>query len=647
MEKKRLGDVLLEHGSLSRGDLDRTLVEQQGKGVRLGEMLLESGLLSKADIAAALEEVSRVGYVECPPPTIAPDVLALIPPHVALRCCALPLERKVKKLVVAMAEPQNLEFLNELLFSAGMEISPRFSFCADILAGIKRFYDVDGSSKATEKEETEDKKPGLIYEVDTSEIEFITVSSREMRREAQKELLAGMQQRTPAVRLVSSILAAAASKKASDIHIEPHDTGTIIRLRVDGILRELLTVPAELQASVISRVKILADLDIAERRVPQDGRFLMQYRGDKIDLRVSTMPTHYGEKVALRLLDPSTTQVSFEQLGLSKEDATAFTEILTQPQGIMLVSGPTGSGKSTTLYAALNFLRSPSRNIITVEDPIEYMLEGINQVQVNPRAGLTFANCLRSILRQDPNVIMVGEIRDGETAEIALKATQTGHLVLSTLHTNDSIAAIFRLIDLSIPRYLVALAVTGVMAQRLVRTLCYCRKRGPTTSEHMERLRSAGIAEIDSTMYQPVGCPACDHTGYKGRVGIYELLLFDDQIRSSIHSSARPEEIRSLARAAGFKTMQEAALEKVKEGLTTLDEVLRVVPFETTKTVCCHACSRELTPAFLYCPFCGTGRGGADSTSKMVKPERKETKGKDRTRRRADSTSKMVKPSGV
>ncbi|MCH7978175.1 MAG: Flp pilus assembly complex ATPase component TadA, partial [Acidobacteria bacterium] len=453
MRKKRLGDVLKGQGKISEQDLELVIAAQQGKVLRLGELLLERELVSKADIAAALAEVSGMRYVECPPATIVLDVLAVIPPDLALRCHALPVEREGKNLIVAMAEPQNLEFLDELRFASGLEISPRFSFRDGVLAGIKKFYGVEESSQATEEEETGDQKPQRINETDTSGIEFLSTSSREKSREALQELQAGMKQRTPAVHLVSKILAAAASKKASDIHFEPNSSGLTVRLRVDGVLCEWGTVPAALQASVISRVKILADLDIAERRVPQDGRFLIQYRGGKFDLRVSTMLTSFGEKAVLRLLDPTATRVSFQQLGISRENADELAEILAQPQGMLLVTGPTGSGKSTTLYAALNLLHVPSRNIVTVEDPVEHMLEGVNQIQVNRKAGLNFANCLRSVLRQDPDIIMVGEIRDGETAEIAMEAAETGHLVLSTLHTNDSIAAITRLLDLNVPPY--------------------------------------------------------------------------------------------------------------------------------------------------------------------------------------------------
>jgi type IV pilus assembly protein PilB len=579
--------------------------------MRLGEILLQDGLVSKKEIGEAMEHVQGVPYAECPPPSIEPDVLARVSYSIAERCCALPLEVKGRELIIAMAEPQNLAFLDELRFSTGMVISPRFSFRDDIIEGIKKFFKEAGESlETTEPGDDVD----FSQDSDFSAVEFITADSREENRAAMKELRAGLRQRTPAVRFVSNILAMAADKEASDIHIEPRVGNMIVRVRVDGILRELMTIPSQFTSSVISRIKILADMDIAERRVPQDGRFLMQYRGQRLDLRISTLPTHFGEKVVIRVLDPRSTIITLDQLGFSHQHRNLLHRILELPQGMLLVTGPTGSGKSTTLYAALNLLRSPARNIITVEDPVEYMLDGVNQVQVHPKAGLTFASVLPSILRQDPDVIMIGEIRDGETAEIVLKASQTGHMVLSTLHTNDSVGAITRLLDLNVPPYLIASSVTGVMAQRLVRRLCKCRQQLVSDLAYHRRLESLGVKDSSSFThtYQAVGCSSCENTGYKGRVGIYELLMIEGQIREAIHSGARAEEVWGLARSAGFPSMQEDALNKVKEGLTTLDEVQRIVPFNLVTPERCPSCSRELMPAFVYCPFCSASRVSPD-----------------------------------
>jgi type IV pilus assembly protein PilB len=615
-QKKRLGDVLVQQGTLSEEELNRAVTLQQERSMRLGEMLLQDGLVSKEEIASAMEQVQGAPYADCPPESIEPEALLRIPVSVAERCCALPLEIKDRKLIVAMAEPQNLTFSDELRFTSGMEISPRFSFRDDIIAGIRKFYKGGGVGQEIAfpylggGEAIPDAPENVVVERDSEplDVEFITADSREENRAAMKELRAGMRERTPAVRFVSHILALGAEKGASDIHIEPRVGNMIVRIRVDGILRELMTIPAKFQSSVVSRIKILADMDIADRRIPQDGRFLMQYHGQRLDLRISTLPTHFGEKVVIRLLDPRSTIITLDQLGFAQSHGADLRRILEMPQGMLLVTGPTGSGKSTTLYASLNLLRAPTRNIITVEDPVEYMLDGINQVQVNPKAGLTFATALPSILRQDPDVIMVGEIRDVATAEIALKASQTGHMVLSTLHTNDSIGAITRLVDLGIPSYLIASSVTGVIAQRLVRRLCECKRQLVASSTYLRRLETLGVEDTSAFEYEyePVGCTVCENTGYKGRVGIYEILLNEGQVRDAIHSNARPEEVVESARSAGFRTMQENGLEKIKEGVTALEEVRRVVPFSAAKAERCQNCSSEILPAFVCCPYCST-----------------------------------------
>jgi type II secretory ATPase GspE/PulE/Tfp pilus assembly ATPase PilB-like protein len=339
----------------------------------------------------------------------------------------------------------------------------------------------------------------------------------------------------------------------------------------------------------------------------------------KLDLRVSTLPTQHGEKTVIRLLDPESAKVDFASLGLSENTANSLRRVLLQPQGMLLVTGPTGSGKTTTLYAALNQIRSRTKNIITVEDPVEYMLEGVNQVQVNVKAGRTFAACLRSILRQDPNVIMVGEIRDAETAEIALSSSQTGHMVLSTLHTNDSVAAITRLLDLGMPGYLISASLSAIVAQRLVRKLCGCSREEEVAPELAALLLSAGM-KVPESMYVPVGCPACHDSGYKGRIGVYEILFVNEQIRAAIQSGAAADEIRRVARSSGLALMQEEALEKAKLGQTSLEEVFRVFTFESSSTIRCASCQRDLGAGFLFCPHCGAER--APSAELAKKPLR-------------------------
>jgi type IV pilus assembly protein PilB len=605
MAKKRLGEVLRERKHISVEDLDRTLLEQQNTARLLGELLLERELVSKDDLVSALEEAARLRYVDVRFATVEKAALELVPRAAADRYCVLPLVREGKKIVLAMAEPQNLRAIDELKFLTGMDISPRLGFPSEIAEAIEKCY---GEIEAKAKEDQE--QLPFVDQVDISDMQFFTASSSERNKAAMDEFEAELRnETTPAVRLVSSILAASAKKKASDIHIEPHTMGTVIRVRIDGVMRDLTHIPPELTTSLVSRIKILSDMDISERRVPQDGRFVVQIGQNSLDFRVSTLPTHEGtEKVAMRILDPSATRVGFAQLGLAPENAATLGTLLGLPQGMILVTGPTGSGKSTTLYSALNLVRSPAVHIITVEDPVEYKIDEINQIQVNTKAGLTFASCLRSILRQDPNIIMVGEIRDTETAEIALQAAQTGHLVLSSLHTNDSVAAVTRLLDLNIPGFVIASSLTAVIAQRLVRKLCSCRQEVPVTAEYSSRLLAAGIVDFDNTMFVENGCGKCDNTGFKGRVGIYETLVMDEQIRACVRSNFRDDEIRNLARSGGMKMMQEDALNKVKAGITTIDEVLRVVPFEQTTAISrCRSCGKALAPAFLFCPYCGAG----------------------------------------
>jgi type IV pilus assembly protein PilB len=601
-KKKRLGDVLVQDGRLSQEDLNFAVSLQGERLTRLGDLLLNEGLVSKADIARALEQVQGFVYAPCPPRFIEPSVLAKVPRNIAERCCAIPLQVNGRELMVAMAEPQNLEFMHELQFCSGMVIVPRFSFRQDIREAILQFY---GNGEASLADHDDDQ---ITAEADSfPSLEFIVKDANEENRAAQQEKQAGVRLRTPAVRSVSRILAEAAEKGASDIHIEPQDDKVLVRVRVDGVLRELTSISLEHRAAVVSRVKILANIDIAERRIPQDGRFLMRYKGQRLDLRVSTLPTHFGEKVVIRLLDPRSTLLAFDQLGLSPQHSSELSRILGLPQGMLLVTGPTGAGKSTTLYSALNLLRAPDRNIITVEDPVEYIMDGINQVQVRPKAGLTFSGVLPSLLRQDPDVIMVGEIRDADTAEIAMKASQTGQLVLSTLHTNDSISAISRLINLGVPAYLIASSLTGVIAQRLVRKLCSCRREVLNPAMQKQILAAMGLRMDDSfPQYEPVGCSSCDYTGFKGRIGIYELLSIDGLIRDAVFAGSRSEEICDLARRLGFRTLQEDALEKVEKGLTTLQEIRREVPAGSAKSNRCPSCDREVSPTSRYCSYCGT-----------------------------------------
>jgi type IV pilus assembly protein PilB len=603
-KRKRLGELLKERGKISKLELEGAIEEQQGKLIQLGEVLFERGQVGKADLVQALEEVIHVPYVDCLEEKPDPQVIQLISRELADRCCALPLRKVGGKLMVVLAQPQDLTLLDQLRFSAGIEILPRMGFRIEIVAAIARAYSVSDSDVA-EAALLEAQTTELVND-EISKMEFVSTSSRQSNREAFQEIQAELLSfRTPAVRLVSEIITSALEKDASDIHIEPQSNDLAVRLRVDGVLRDLRRIPRALQNSLVSRIKILSDMDIADRRSPQDGRFQVKSQGRELEMRVSTLPTQFGEKVVMRLLESKAAIKTFADLGLEQGLEQKLLRLLSLPQGTLLVTGPTGSGKSTTLYAALTSLKNSSVNIVTVEDPVEYVLAGINQVHVNTRAGLTFASCLRSILRQDPNIIMVGEIRDHETAEICMKAAQTGHLVLSTLHTNDSISAILRLIDLGIAPSLLAASVTGILAQRLIRKLCACHSHDPASQEYIEQFLAAGGAKAPVWRNTPVGCPECDQTGFKGRLGIYELLVFGEGVRTLVRDSASGSQIRDFLRSEGMRLMQEDALDKVALGITTLDEVLRVVPFEAVAGIDCYKCSHKLATAVSFCPFCG------------------------------------------
>ncbi len=604
---KKSGGVLRKGGYLSRLGLNEGL-EGPTKLAHLGELLLQRGLISKRDLATALTEITGVPYWDCEKLGIDSQVLKLLPRAMAKRCCALPIEAQgTRKLVAAMAEPQNLQTIDELRFSTGMEIVPRLSFRDEIQAAIEKFY------AAGQKSEPVAMPVIVSAGVDTG-VEFVSSDSLRRNVEIVQEMNADLlRESTPGVRLLASLITTAAQKGASDIHLEPQAADTVVRLRVDGMLRDHQRIPRSIQRSVVSRIKILSGMDLAERGAPQNGRFLVKISGLRIDLRVSTLPTQNGEKVVVRLLAEDAPLQDAAALGVPPYIAEGLRRMLALPQGLILVTGPTGSGKSVTLYSCLHLLKKPSLNIVTVEDPIEYVFTGINQVQVNAqlnaqpnaKARSAFASSLRSILRQDPNVIMIDEIRDKETAAIAMEAAESGRLVLSTVHTNDAISAVTRLLDLGLPASQVATSVVGVIAQRLIRRLCRCHREVPASPEFISRLKGAGITNPPEMASIPVGCELCDLTGYKGRIGIFELFEPDDATGSAIRAGSRNSDLRTLAKERGMKLMQDYARDLVREGVSTLEEVLRVVPFESVSSTHCSECHSAVSRAFLFCPFCG------------------------------------------
>jgi type IV pilus assembly protein PilB len=571
MARKKLGEALRDRGKISQKDLLEAIEEQAGKAGFLGELLLRRGLVSRSDLVASLEEVMKTPYVDATSVKVTPEILRLVPLEFARRFCVLPVSVQDKNLVAVMSKPQDLLALQELAFVSGMNVAARLGLREEIEEAIAKNYRTSVKGTSNFPSETPS----------TPKIEFNAINAKQRNIEAIREFQAELTKRTtPAVLLFSDIMSKAIAQKASDIHIDPRMDSPVVRIRVDGILRELIKVPEQQQDSLVSRIKILCDMDIAERRAPQDGRLLVTVGAETRDLRVSTLPTQYGEKVVIRLLDGKSSQVPFRDLGMWDEQADLLKDVLSRPQGMILVTGPTGSGKTTTLYAALNILQTRNLNIITVEDPVEYQVDGVNQVQVNEKAGRTFATSLRSILRQDPNVIMVGEIRDSETAEITLRAAQTGHMVLSTMHTLDSVSAVARLIDLGIPAFMISASVSAVIAQRLVRKLCKCRAEVTASPEYVRALRKAGIGGNARTMYVPVGCPECHNLGYKGRAGIYELLLFDEAVGESVRNGGSPSEICRVARDKGTRFLQEDGLLRAHAGLTSFEEVVRVVNVE-------------------------------------------------------------------
>jgi type IV pilus assembly protein PilB len=490
--------------------------------------------------------------------TILPEILALIPKRVALECVALPLALtdNAGALVVAIAEGHSRDTVSDLAFATGRKILPQAFPLGDILDALKVHYGVSSI----------DLKQMHRTPQASREMEFSSIRDEEKKEQVSSD--------GSVVGLANRIITDAIRSKASDIHIEPYERLLRVRYRIDGILHEVMQPPIDKAKPLISRLKIMADLDIAERRRPQDGRIRVKEADKTIDIRVSSLPTDFGEKIVLRILDKGQLQLDLEKLGFEQEDLTKFRRTLTLPYGMLLVTGPTGSGKTTTLYGALNSINRPEINITTIEDPIEYNLEGINQTHVRSEIGVTFAHALRSILRQDPNVIMVGEIRDTETAEIAIRAALTGHLVFSTLHTNDAPSAITRLIEMGVEPFLVASSVKMILAQRLLRKLCdRCKVQAMPTAEEVREL---GLDSHDMMLYyRSQGCPACNNYGYHGRTAVYEVLTLDVELASLISKSANATELRAAAKKSGVRSLRESALEKARRGETSLAEIIR------------------------------------------------------------------------
>ncbi|MFF1529295.1 GspE/PulE family protein [Cellulomonas sp. NPDC058312] len=555
---KQLGEILLDEGLVSEAQLMAALDEQMARGQSLGRTLVEIGILTEGQLVAALARQVGMSFVDLDEYQVDRSAVSMVPAALCRRYTVLPVGFQDGALVLATADPGNVVAVDDVRTVSGMAVLPIVATFENLSRAIDRYCRADGEiDDLSSAFEEENRAP----EVDLSNMGDVVDDD------------------APIVRYVNLLVTQAISDRASDIHIEPTEHDLRVRYRIDGVLHEMQRSPKQIQGGVISRVKILSDIDIAERRKPQDGRMSVTHNGRKIDLRVATLPTVWGEKIVMRILDNSTASLDLRDLAFLDHNYETYREAYTKPYGMILVTGPTGSGKSTTLYATLNAVSKPEINVITVEDPVEYRLPGINQVQVNPKAGLTFAGALRSILRSDPDVVLLGEIRDHETAQIAIEAALTGHLVLSTLHTNDAPSAVTRLVEMGIEPFLVGSALDAVVAQRLARRLCAkcCEPYVPTEEELVAARFPWVPGEQRPEMFRPVGCVACSRTGYRGRVALHEVMEVSEEIERLAVARASAAEIGATARKQGMITLRDDGWQKVVLGQTSLEEILRVV----------------------------------------------------------------------
>ena len=558
--RKRIGEILIERGKLDAAGLERALrLQAESGGEKLGALLVTLGVCAQRDVAEALAAQLGLPLVDAASYPEFPILEERVSARFLRESRALPVREDESELALAMADPTDDYTINAFQMVTGRAVRPMVAIPTELEAAMERLYGAGKSALGQIVGDVETRVDELAFDADVQQL-------KDLASEA------------PVIRMVSLIITNALEARASDIHIEPFENRLIVRYRIDGVLHEVESPPRRLSAAVISRIKIMASLDIAERRLPQDGRIRLRVQGKEIDLRVSTVPTMHGESVVMRILDKGGVALDFTRLGFEQDTLDLFLEVLLQPHGILLVTGPTGSGKTTTLYTALDRLNQPDVKILTVEDPVEYQMPGINQIQVKPQIDLTFANALRSIVRQDPDVIMIGEIRDLETAQIAVQSALTGHLVLSTVHTNDAPSTVNRLLDMGVEDYLLTSTVIGILAQRLVRTLCpLCKEPYPALPELVEQMHLRKfVPDGPITLWHGRGCPGCSQTGYTGRVSILEMLPMTDALRSLVMRHATATELRAQALAEGMLSMYDDGLRKALRGVTTFEEVLRV-----------------------------------------------------------------------
>ncbi len=555
-ERGHLPRLLLEAGVIDQDTLAKALERQRETNEPIGRILVDEGMVAERDLVRVLADSIGIEFVDLDETTVDPAAASVIPEPLATRYAAIPIGFEEGKLVVAMSDPGNVLAIDDIRALSGAEVIPKVATRTDVEEAIRRLTALD--------ESVTDLAQLAAGDVETDDLSEVEAAAED----------------APVVKLVNTLITRASADRASDIHIEPTDRDLRVRFRIDGVLHEIMRTPRSISAAVVSRLKIMSEINIAERRVPQDGRVSLKVSGRQLDLRVSTLPTIYGEKVVLRLLDTSTALMQLQELGFLPDTLEGMKSLAFLPYGTVVVTGPTGSGKSTTLYATLNMINRPEVNIVTVEDPVEYRLSGISQVQVNRKAGLTFASALRSILRQDPDIMLIGEIRDQETAMIAMESALTGHLVLSTLHTNDAPSTVTRLTEMGVEPFLVGSAVDGILAQRLARRLCSSCKVPYEPS--IEALREVGWP-VDAqegelpALYRAEGCKACARTGYRGRVAIHELMIVTEEIERMATERAPTDDISKMAESQGMRRLRADGLEKVRMGVTSIEEILRVV----------------------------------------------------------------------
>ena len=560
----RLGDLLIAAGTITQEELEKGLALQKEQKGRLGEVLISNGIITEQQLIEALQMQLGIEFVDLTKINIPTELAQVVPKNIAKQYTVVPIRVVKDELYLAMSDPLNFYAIEEVRKAVRRKVVPVLATKDAIEHSIQILYGNEGAARAIEEMRREAGAAETAPEADTA------FTSNQLGDDSVSS--------APTIRLVNSIIERAVVERASDIHLEPHETELLVRMRIDGIMQDILTVPRDLQNSVLSRIKIMAGLNIAERRIPQDGRFNVRVKDKNIDLRISTLPTVYGEKIVARLLDKSGGRIALEAIGLTDEGLAAIKNLLKYRNGVILVVGPTGSGKTTTMYSMIHEINTRDVNLVTLEDPVEYNIEGVNQVQINEKVGLTFASGLRSILRQDPDIIAVGEIRDGETADIAMRAAITGHVVLSTIHTNDAVGTIERLEDIGVEPYLVASAMRGMVSQRLLRKICPNCKQAYTATE--EELQDLDIPdEKGLTLYRGKGCPNCFNTGYRGRTAVVEVMTLNSRIRRLISEraprSAIEEELHKPE--SGFISLRESAINLAREGVTTASEILRVV----------------------------------------------------------------------